>query len=264
MELLNYKIYSESGTISFQKPVIVCIHGLGSGYANWVFQVRYLRNKYDLLLVELPSHGKSKVRMSDMELTFDSISKKIVEVLDHLGIQKANFAGVSLGTMIVQHLVLTYPEKVDKYILAGPVGRFNRLHEFAIRFALFLLPVAPLKLVLNFVCTIAMPYKCTKYARALFVACAQRVERKEFMALFKVVLTFSPVHDRFAQAMGEEPDGLYLIGELDHFFLPILKKDMKRIKNLAIIENAGHICNVDQYEKVNELMVRFIETGSIA
>ena len=145
VELLNYKIYSEDGTISAKKPVIVFLHGLGGGYSNWVYQVRYLKKKYDLLLIELPSHGRKKFNMSELELNFDTVSKKIMEVVDHLGIDKATFAGISVGTLIVKHIAFTYPERVDKYILVGPVGKFTLLLKTAIRLTMFLLPILPLK-----------------------------------------------------------------------------------------------------------------------
>ena len=263
MDLLNYKIYSESGKISHQKPVMLFLHGLGGGYANWVFQVRHLKKQYDLLLIELPSHGKSKIKMSDLELNFDAVSAKIMEVLDHLDIQKATFLGVSLGTLIVKHIVLTYPEKVDKYVLVGPIGKFTWLLKSAIRLTMFLLPIAPLNLVLKLVCLVVMPYKSLAYGRNIFLACAQRVERSEFVAWCKVVLSFSKLQDAYIKTMQDEPKGLYIVGELDHFFRTMLRSDTKRIKNLAIVEDAGHICNTDQYENVNKLIIQFQETGAI-
>lgn len=263
MNLLNYKIYSESGTISFQKPIMVFIHGLGGGYSNWVCQVRHLRKQYDLLLIELPSHGRSKQKISEMELNFDTVTGKIMEVLDHLGIEKATFLGVSLGTLAVKHIVFTHPERVDKYVLVGPIGKFTFLLKSAIRLAMFLLPILPLNAVLTLVCLVVIPYKSLAYGRNLFLACAQRVERREFVAWCKVVLSFGKIYREYVKRMKEEPNGLYIVGAMDHFFLTMLKSDMKRIKNLAIVEDAGHICCIDQYERVNELIVKFQETGTI-
>lgn len=263
MKLLNYKIYSETGAISHTKPVLVCIHGLGGGYANWVFQVRYLKKQYDLLLIELPSHGRSEVKMSDLELTFDAVSAKIMEVLDHLEIQKATFAGVSLGTMIVKNIVLTYPERVDKYILIGPIGKLTWLLKSAIRVAMFLLPFAPMNFVIKLVCIMIMPYKSISYARNLFMACAKHVERNEFIAWGRVMLSYAKFQEQYVKELKDEPNGLYVVGAKDHFFLTMIRCDMKRIKNCKVIKNAGHICNIDRYEKVNDLIVQFQESGVV-
>ena len=263
VKLLNYKIYSESGTISFQKPIMVFVHGLGGGYSNWVYQVRHLRKRYDLVLIELPSHGRSKYKISDMELNFDTVTGMIMELLDHLGIEKATFLGVSLGTLIVKHIVFTHPERGDKYVLVGPIGKFTLLLRAAIRLAMFLLPILPLNAVLTLVCLVVIPYKSLAHGRNIFLACAQRVERKEFVAWCRVVLSFGKIYREYVKRMKDEPDGLYIVGAMDHFFLTMLRGDRKRIKNLAVVEGAGHICCIDQYAKVNDLIINFQETGTI-
>ncbi len=260
--MLNYNIYSENGVITPDQPVMVLVHGLGGGYANWVYQVRHLRKKYQLVLIELPSHGRSKHKMSELGCSFDVVSRMIIEVMDHLGIQKASFAGVSLGTMVVKHIVLTYSERVDKYFLIGPVGRYTFLHNMAFCIAIMLLPIAPLNFVISLVCKVLMPYKKLSYARNLFLASAQRVERKEFIAWGKAILSFGKMQKEFGNKMKDEPNGLYIVGELDHFFLTMLRFDMKRIKNVVIVKEGGHVCCIDQYEVVNKLISDFQETGT--
>lgn len=262
MELLNYRIYSESGTISGKKPVMVLIHGLGGGYANWVFQVRYLKDQYDLLLIELPSHGRSKVKMSQLDLTTGAVSEKVMELLDELNIEKAFFAGLSLGSLITKDIVLHYPERVEKYILIGPIGKFTLLLKFVIRLAMFLLLFAPLNFVVKLACLIIMPHKSLAYGRNLFMACAQRVERKEFIAWGKVLLSFDKIQDRYMKELKDEPDGLYILGAKDYLFLTLLRKEMKRVKNFVVIKDAGHVCNIDRYQTVNELMVQFLEADA--
>lgn len=261
--MLRYNIFSESKTISFKKPVLVFIHGLGGGYSNWMYQVRHLKKTYDLLLIELPSHGRSKYKMTELKQDFDTVTDLIFEVLDHLEIKKATFVGISLGTLIVKHIVFSHPERVDKYILVGPIGKFTLLLRGAIRLAMLLLPIAPIKFVLTLVCLVVIPYKQLEYGRNLFIACAQHVERMEFVAWCRVVLSFKKTQESYVKVMGNEPNGLYIVGELDHFFLTMLRSDRKRIKNLAIVKGAGHICSIDQYEKVNSLICEFQDTGAI-
>ncbi len=263
MELLNYIIFSEDGKISFKKPILVFIHGLGGGYSNWLYQARYLKNDYDLLMIELPSHGRSKYNMSEMERSFDTVSRMIMDVLDSLNIKKATFLGISLGTLIVKHIAFTYPERVDKHILVGPIGKFTLLLRGAIRLAMLLLPIAPIDFVLTLVCMVVIPYKSLAYGRNLFIACARRVERKEFVAWCQTVLSFRKTQESYVKVMQDEPNGLYIVGAMDHFFLTMLRSDRKRIKHLAIVENAGHICSIDQYEKVNELIRAFQDTGTV-
>ncbi len=257
MELLRYKIYAKDGALSFDRPIMVMIHGLGGGYANWYRQTFALKAKYDLVLIELPSHGKSPFMMSEMEPSFDLLSEMIMQVVDHLGIRKATFAGVSLGTMIVKHIVLNYPDRVEKYILAGPIGDFTLVLRTAINVVKHLLPLIPLDVTLAIVCAIVIPYKVSKEGRDIFLACARKLPREEFVAWCRLLTKFKDIQKTYQKTMGDEPNGLYIVGSLDHFFIPMLRKDKKRVKNMIFVENAGHICIADQADTVNKLILDF-------
>lgn len=263
MSMLRYKIFSESKTISHEKPVIVMLHGLGGGYANWYGQIHTLKKHYDLLLIELPSHGRSPYKMSEMEISYAHLCGKIMEIVDHFGIQTATYAGVSFGTMLVKYIKLNYPDRVDKYILAGPIGNFNFVLRLAINIVRYLLPIAPLEFVLKLVVAVVMPYKVSKYGRDVFLATATRLTNKEFIAYCKLLSRFKNVQKSFATTMGNEPNGLYLVGELDYFFQLMLKKESKRVKNMVLVPNAGHICITDQAEIANRHILFFLETGEI-
>ena len=258
MSLLRYRIYSETHTISHKKPVMVMLHGLGGGYANWYGQIHALKVPYDLLLIELPSHGRSPVLMSEMEISYDALVEKILEVVDHLGIKKAHYAGVSLGTMLVKYIVLNHPERVDKYVLAGPIGDFTFVLRTAINFVRHLFPIAPLEFILRLVALVVMPYKISKYGRDVFLACARKLAKKEFIAWCKLLTKFKDIQRTFQQTMGDEPNGLYLVGALDHDFIPMLTRDNNRVKNSFFIPDAGHICIADQANAVNRHIISFI------
>ena len=263
MDLLNYKIYSEDDTISHKRPVLVLIHGFGGGFPTWFFQVHHLKKHYDLLLLELPSHGKSNIKMSQLAPDFVSVSSLILNTLDHLGIEKASFVGVSLGALVIQHFVLYNSQKVDKYILIGPVGKYWLIHKVLIWLFWFFLPVLPLKTTMRLVGYVIIPYSDMSYGRDLFLACARRIGRKEFRAWFKTLLSFAPHQKVYAKKMGAEPNGLYILGNKDYFFRIMLWWDHKRLQNLVIVKDSGHLCSIDQYQAVNDLIVQFMETGTI-
>ena len=261
--MLEYKIFSASKKISHERPVLVLVHGLGGGHFNWLYQVRHLKNKYDIISIELPSHEKSTVKMSELAPNLDAISEKIIEVLDHLKIEKATFTGLSLGTLIIKNLVFRYPDRVDKYILIGAIGKISFLFNLSIHLTLFLLPIVPLKILIWIVCHIFMPFKRLSYGRSLFYQCAQRVEKDEFKVWLKAILSYKDMQREYAQTMGEESNGLYIMGELDYFFLSLITKDRKRIKNFAIVQDAGHLCNIDQHKTANQLIIDFQDTGTV-
>ena len=53
---------------------------------------------------------------------------------------------------------------------------------------------------------------------------------------------------------------LYLMGEEDYMFLPPLKQITRRHKHciLKIIENSGHVCNIDRPDLFNLFSISFI------
>lgn len=57
---------------------------------------------------------------------------------------------------------------------------------------------------------------------------------------------------------------LYLMGDGDHMFLPMVANLVKKQLNarLEIIKNSGHCCNLDQATSFNEISIHFILRNS--
>jgi len=57
---------------------------------------------------------------------------------------------------------------------------------------------------------------------------------------------------------------LYLMGERDHMFLPMVSELVKKHFNstLQIINDSGHVCNIDQPDDFNQRSIRFIKSIS--
>ena len=57
---------------------------------------------------------------------------------------------------------------------------------------------------------------------------------------------------------------LYLMGDGDHMFLPMVSELVKSNVNskLEVIKNSGHCCNLDQAGIFNEISIHFIQRNS--
>lgn len=57
---------------------------------------------------------------------------------------------------------------------------------------------------------------------------------------------------------------LYLMGDRDHMFLPMVSELVKKHFNskLEVISNSGHVCNIDQPDAFNQRSIQFIKTIS--
>ena len=99
-------------------------HGFGGNSRIWKYQIPLLSKYFNVLTVDLPSHNEGNLRLSQIDVTLDAISREILAVCDHYSVN-AIFMGVSLGTVFVKYIEAFYPEYVDFGILVGAVATVN-------------------------------------------------------------------------------------------------------------------------------------------
>ncbi len=101
---------------------IVLIHGLASNAGFWRLNVPALSAAgLRVIAVDLPGYGKSgKAYSAPYSLRW--YAETLVKLLDHLRIEKAVFAGHSMGSQIAITLTLQKPERVLKLALLSPAG----------------------------------------------------------------------------------------------------------------------------------------------
>ena len=101
--------------------VIIFVHGSGGDSNMWKNQAK-LDIEYDIINLDLPSHGKSS---EYLELSLDLY----VEVLNHLilslNYEEVVLCGHSLGGAIIQSYYYLYPKRVKALILIGTGGRLR-------------------------------------------------------------------------------------------------------------------------------------------
>jgi pimeloyl-ACP methyl ester carboxylesterase len=95
---------------------VVLLHGLGSTANVWEPQVRALADRYTLLRYDLEGAGRSPFSAT---LSIDGWVQDLKALLDHQGIGKARLVGHSLGTLILQHFAVAYPQHVEKLVFIG-------------------------------------------------------------------------------------------------------------------------------------------------
>ena len=124
--MLSYSVYKNDNASKW----VTFIHGAGGSSSIWFQQFRAFKKEFNILLIDLSGHGKSKSRFSENSkegYTFEIITSDISEVLNHLRITKSHFIGVSLGTIIVRDLADRFPKLVESLVLAGAIIKFNIL-----------------------------------------------------------------------------------------------------------------------------------------
>jgi pimeloyl-ACP methyl ester carboxylesterase len=82
----------------------------------WNNQVSYFKT-YSTLTYDLLGHGKTPCNKDKLSLRDFSI--QLLEILDHLKIEKINLVGFSLGSLIALNFSSHFQKKVEKLILIG-------------------------------------------------------------------------------------------------------------------------------------------------
>ena len=96
---------------------LLLIHGLG--YARWGWEpvLPGLAERFDVIMFDNRGIGESDAPPGPY--TVVEMAADAVQVLDEAGVERAHVVGTSLGGMIAQELALSYPERVDRLVLAG-------------------------------------------------------------------------------------------------------------------------------------------------
>lgn len=241
-------------------PWVTFIHGAGGSSSIWFKQIRDFQKEFNVLLLDLRGHGASKSMLNKHSYTFHSIGNDIVEVLEHLSIQKSHFIGISLGTIIIRELGERFPSLVRSMILGGAVMKLNTRSQLLMQAGNLLKSVLPYLVLYRLFAFVIMPKKAHRESRNLFINEAKKVYQKEFKRWFKLVSQVKPLLSFFRINESRIPT-LYVMGEEDYLFLPAITKLMKHHTNsvLHIIPSCGHVVNVDKPKEFNALTIDFLK-----
>jgi pimeloyl-ACP methyl ester carboxylesterase len=259
LNLLYYKTYRHPTS----KEWMVFVHGAGGSSSIWFKQIKEFKEEYNLLLIDLRGHGRSAARLKNIwkeKYTFTAVTKDILEVLDHLKIQRAHFMAVSLGTILVRQLAEMAPDRVHTMIFAGAITRLNIKSRILVSLGNTFKSVIPYMWLYKLFAWVIMPRKRHSESRHLFVREAKRLCQKEFIRWFKLTSEVNPLLKLFKEKDLGIPT-LYVMGEEDFMFLEPVKKIVRdhTFAVLKVVKECGHVVNVEQPQIFNRLSLDFLK-----
>jgi pimeloyl-ACP methyl ester carboxylesterase len=89
---------------------VVLVHGLGLNRNSWQWQVPALVKHYRVVTYDLLGHGGSSDPVGTPTLSM--FSEQLLELLDHLGIERAAVLGFSLGGMIARRFAMDHQDRL--------------------------------------------------------------------------------------------------------------------------------------------------------
>ncbi|TFG06393.1 MAG: alpha/beta hydrolase [Promethearchaeota archaeon] len=122
LDYKNKKIFYQIKNSDGKNKAIIFLHASGGTSYTWKEQMAKLDVNYDLIALDLPSHGKSEdITKLSLELYVDVI-KELIEILDF---EQVILCGNSLGGAVVQEFYFKYPKKIIALILCGTGARLR-------------------------------------------------------------------------------------------------------------------------------------------
>ena len=253
--MLYHSIYKAENS---SNKWITFIHGAGGNSSIWFNQVRFFKAYFNVLLIDLRGHGKSKVSPKGTKYTFNIIIDDILNVLDYNKIEKSHFVGISLGSILIQKMIQLHSNKVEKIGLGGAILNLNLQSRFLMYMGKLTQSVLPFIWIYTFFAYVIMPYKAHRKSRALFIKEAKKISHAEFGRWYKLTATILPV---LAKIRGRQlkPPTLYIMGIQDYMFLPFVKKIIMIHQNATLITlpGSGHVVNIDQPDLFNDHLLSF-------
>jgi 4,5:9,10-diseco-3-hydroxy-5,9,17-trioxoandrosta-1(10),2-diene-4-oate hydrolase len=237
---------------------IICLHGAGAGAVTWYPCFKALARKYHVIAPDIVGYGESD--KPDAVYDRPYFAAWLNEFIAALNITKTHVIGTSQGGAIALQYALTYPEVVEKLVLAAAGGLGGK--------ASFL----PLLSMCWLNC---MPSRIANYffSRYLLVNPENRATAHAEYSL--EVLKMVGGKNPFIKGQGKsvapfskdelekvQHQTLILWGDKDRLF-PIeqIEATSQLIPNARLkrIQNAGHMLMLDQPEIFNKTVLNFLE-----
>lgn len=258
--MINFSLYNNDSSSKW----VTFVHGAGGSSSIWFQQIREFQKHFNVLLLDLRGHGDSKnpiKKVLKQNYTFKGLSNDIIEVLDHLKIEKSHFVGISLGTILIRQLAETHPQRVESMIMGGAILKMNFRSQILMRLGTVFKYVLPYLVLYRLFAFVIMPKKNHKESRLLFINEAKKLYQKEFIKWFKLTAEINPLLKWFRQVELNIPT-FYVMGEEDYMFLPSVKQVVAqhyKSAKLFIVQNSGHVVNVEQPAIFNSEVIQFIK-----
>lgn len=247
---INYQTFGDAA-----KPALVFSNSLGTNFKMWQPQIDFFAQDHFVICYDTRGHGGSEAPQGPY--TIDQLGQDVVNLLDHLNIEKAAFCGISMGGLTGQWLAINRPERFNQVIVCNTAAKIGQEKAWLERATLVreqgLTPIASTAAGRWFTEAFVQsnPDIITKLSNDLgagspegYASCCEALAKADLREQLKQVKI--PV---FIIAGQQDPvttmeDGLFI---------------QKQIFNSQLFNiNASHISNLEQPEDFNNTLINFL------
>ncbi|MGJ7918829.1 3-oxoadipate enol-lactonase [Massilia sp. LXY-6] len=103
------------------RPCLVLSNSLGTDLGMWDAQAAELAADFFVVRYDTRGHGQS----ASGPATIERLGRDVVALLDHLGVAKAAFCGISMGGLTGQWLGIHAAGRIERLVLANTAARIG-------------------------------------------------------------------------------------------------------------------------------------------
>ncbi|QIC73461.1 3-oxoadipate enol-lactonase [Acinetobacter indicus] len=248
---INYRTFGDA-----TKPALVFSNSLGTNFKMWQPQIDHFQQDFFVICYDTRGHGASSAPQGPY--TLDQLGQDVVNLLDHLNIEKAAFCGISMGGLTGQWLAINKPERFSHVVVCNTAAKIGQEQAWNERAALVreqgLAPIASTAagrwftepFIQSNAATVAtLSNDLGAGSPEGYASCCEALAKADVREQLKDIQV--PV---FIVAGQQDPVTTVADGEFMQ----------QRIANAELFEiNASHISNIEQPEAFNQAVQAFIQ-----
>ncbi|WP_244813687.1 3-oxoadipate enol-lactonase [Caballeronia sp. Lep1P3] len=117
---IHYRVDATAGD---QAPWLVLSNSLGADVSMWTPQIEAFAKRFRVVRYDTRGHGHSDAPQGPY--TIDQLIGDVIGLMDHLGIERANYCGLSMGGLTGIGLAARHPERFSRVVLSNTAAQIG-------------------------------------------------------------------------------------------------------------------------------------------
>ncbi len=110
--------------VMLQIPALIFSNSLGTNFKMWQAQIDFFQQDFFVICYDTRGHGASSAPQGPYSI--DQLGQDVVNLLDHLNVEKAAFCGISMGGLTGQWLAIHRPERFNQVVVCNTAAKIGQ------------------------------------------------------------------------------------------------------------------------------------------
>ena len=245
--------------------LVIFLHGIGGNKNNWDQNLPEISKYYFCVACDNRGYGDSDDYKGPLK--FNDILEDLKKVIFHFKKRNAHIVGLSMGGQIACLFYEKYPSLVKSLILCDTHFGLSNLNKIEIKNFINSRKVPLIqgkepKEIAKSVAQSLIGNKLNKFALNKLIESISMLHKESYLKT--IDSSFSTTHEHIFKTINVP--SLIIVGELDRLTPVKMAKKIKSLikdSELSIIPNAGHLSNIEEPKKFNEILFNFLKNVTL-